>query len=218
MPDQAVMCLQVSPTELDQFLAQGWRHFGTYFFRYSSIVTATQELHIQPLRMRVRDFVPNRSQRRIWQRNDDVTTKIETARVTLEYKALFDLHKTRFTENIPNQLEDFLGQYPERQPCNTRVIRVELNGELIAAHFVDIAENSLSSVYSVYNPKYLERGIGIFTILKAIEYARVLGKHWYYPGYATREPSHYDYKKNFTALEYFDWQKWQPLEAKAKNF
>ncbi len=33
----------------------------------------------------------------------------------------------------------------------------------------------------------------------------------YYPGYAYREPFTYDYKKNFSGLEYLDWNAgWQP--------
>jgi leucyl-tRNA---protein transferase len=213
MPSQAVLRPHVTPHELDQFLAQGWRHFGTYFFRYSSLPDGLQ---IQPLRMCLADFTPNRSQRRSWQRNQDLITRVERALITPEYRRLFALHKTRFLHNIPDALEDFLGHHPERQPCDTRVIRVEHQQQLLAAHFIDLAEHSLSSVYSIYNPAWSERGLGIFTILKAIEYAKSLGKTWYYPGYATREPSHYDYKKSFAALEFFDWREWKPLEAKAK--
>ncbi len=217
MLNQAFEIQTVSASELDQILAQGWRHFGTYFFRYSNLPSATQVLHVQPLRMRLAQFVRNRSQQRIWQHNQDLITTVETARVLPEYKALFDLHKVRFFENIPDQLEDYLGDYPERFPCQTRVIRVMLNNELIAAHFVDIGEHSLSSVYSVYNPKYHKRNLGIFTILQAIRYAQDLGKRWYYLGFATREPSHYDYKKQFAALEFFDWHTWQPLGLEARN-
>jgi leucyl-tRNA---protein transferase len=214
MHNQAVLRSQVTPTELDQFLQEGWRHFGTYFFRYSSLPSPTQTLHIQPLRMRLTNFTPNRSQRRNWQNNQDLTTRVAKARITLEYQRLFALHKTRFTENIPDSLEDFLGQYPEHQPCDTRVIRIEHQQQLLAAHFIDIGLDSVSSVYSVYDPAWAARGLGIYTILQAIDYATSLGKTWYYPGYATREPSHYDYKKQFSALEFFDWQKWQALEEK----
>ncbi len=211
MHHQAVIRQHVTTTELDQFLAQGWRRFGTYFFRYSNL-PRPKTLHIQPLRMCLADFAPNRSQRRTWQGNQDLTTRVQTAFITPEYQRLFALHKTRFTENIPDCLEDFLGHHPEHQPCQTRVIRIEHNHRLLAAHFIDIGQHSLSSVYSVYDPAWSERGLGIFSILKAIEYAKSLGKTWYYLGYATREPSHYDYKKQFAALEYFDWQIWKPLK------
>lgn len=206
--NQAFFRDSFSPTELDLVLAQGWRHFGNYFFRYSSLPSGLQ---IQPLRMRLADFVMNRSQRRAWQRNLDLHIEVKTAQILPEYQHLFELHKTRFTENIPDQLEGFLGYEPESIPCDTRVICVSNEQDLLAAHFIDVGENSLSSVYSVYNPNHAERSLGTLTILLAIQYAQNSGKRWYYPGYATKEPSHYDYKKRFAALEYFDWLVWKSL-------
>ncbi len=38
------------------------------------------------------------------------------------------------------------------------------------------------------------------------------GYKYYYSGYATVEPSCYDYKKQFDALEYYDWEgRWVPI-------
>ena len=42
-------------------------------------------------------------------------------------------------------------------------------------------------------------------MLKSIEFSHRQGYRYYYPGYAYREPFTYDYKKNFTGLEYFNW-------------
>ena len=53
----------------------------------------------------------------------------------------------------------------------------------------------------------------IFTMLAAIRYSVTLGCRHYYPGYACREPSIYDYKKNFAGAEAYDWRgRWRPLE------
>ena len=42
--------------------------------------------------------------------------------------------------------------------------------------------------------------------LAFIRHARELGCRFYYPGYAYRGPSFYDYKKNFSGLEFYDWE------------
>ena len=49
----------------------------------------------------------------------------------------------------------------------------------------------------------------------AIARTRELGLRHHYPGYATREPSAYDYKKQLRALEVLDWSSgcWQPLQV-----
>jgi leucyl-tRNA---protein transferase len=163
--------------------------------------------------MRLEQFEMNRSQRRNWQSNQDLRVTIGTASIDSSKRSLFERHATRFFENVPETLEDFIGRHPERGPCDTREILVWDGETLLAAHFLDIGETSTSSAYSVYDPAFLTRGLGMFTILQAITYSKMLGKHFYYPGYATRETSHYDYKKGFAALEYFDWRgQWLKLE------
>jgi arginine-tRNA-protein transferase len=43
-------------------------------------------------------------------------------------------------------------------------------------------------------------------MLKEIEHTQLRGSRYYYPGYATQEPSAYDYKKQLRGLEVLDWQ------------
>ena len=55
------------------------------------------------------------------------------------------------------------------------------------------------------------RSLGLYVLLRQIQYAREAEKTYLYHGYAYREPSFYDYKKNFYGLEYFDWKgSWLP--------
>jgi leucyl-tRNA---protein transferase len=211
--NEAFVVQRVTAAQLDALLASGWRHFGTYFYRYSSMTSSAGLRHVQPLRMQLENFKMNRSQRRNWQRNQDLRVTIGPASLDSSKRRLFELHAMRFTENVPEALEDFMGSNPERGPCDTQEILVFEGQTLIAAHFVDLGDTSASSAYSVYDPAFLARGLGTFTILQAIEYSKALGKRLYYPGYATREPSHYDYKKRYAALEYFDWQgQWLSLK------
>ena len=67
------------------------------------------------------------------------------------------------------------------------------------------------TLYFIRN--FLTRRVGIFTMLKEIEYAIAAGKRYYYHGYAYEGESFYDYKKKFNAVEYFDWAgNWLSLE------
>jgi arginine-tRNA-protein transferase len=66
----------------------------------------------------------------------------------------------------------------------------------------------------MFDPEETRRSLGIFTMLVAIRHSTELGCRYYYPGYATKEPSFYDYKKRFAPLEYLEWGTgWRPLEA-----
>jgi arginine-tRNA-protein transferase len=204
---------QVRPADMDWLWSQGWRHFGTYFFRYSMALQGGVPCHVIPLRLDVTRFQPSTSQRRTLRRNRDLEVAIRDTAIDSPKEALFDRHRQRFEENVPDSLYDFLSTEPASVPCINREICVYGGDRLLAVSFLDIGEAATSAVYAAFEPDESKRRLGIFTMLRAIEYSRDLGARYYYPGYAYREPSGYDYKKNFAALEYFDWSDgWKPFE------
>ena len=220
-------CGHAEPAQMDAVWARGWRHFGAQFFRNSLHLHEGSWLTIVPLRIRLADFKPSKSQRRVLRKNVDVECRVEPLEITDELRAMFHRHKQRFTDNVPENLSDFLGGEPpsilqEARPdsfviqsdnkmesppqvCETLMLSCFLNGQRVAASFLDVGLNAASSVYGIFEPEHRARSLGIFTMLKEIEYAQGRGMEFLYSGYATHEPSHYDYKKHFTALEGFDW-------------
>ncbi len=199
----------VAPAELDVLWAEGWRHFGPQFFRYSTHELFGEVQHITPLRIALEACTPGKSQRRVLRRNADVEVRVQRAVIDDTRRALFAIHRERFTENIPDALEDFLGPAPHLGPCLTLELGGFLRGELVAASFLDIGETAVSSVYAIFHPEEERRSLGTATMLWEIELARRLGRRWHYPGYATVEPSAYDYKKRFRGVEAFDWREWR---------
>ncbi len=125
---------------------------------------------------------------------------------------LFDLHKTRFKRNVPSSLYDFLSPIPSI-PCQVMEISVFLDSALVAASFFDVGQESISSIYAMFDPKESARSLGIFTMLLEINFAIESGKKFFYQGYAYEEQSFYDYKKRFRGTEKYDWQtqQWKSL-------
>lgn len=195
---------KVPPDSLDLLLANGWRHFGRHFFRYNYGIYNEEVRRVLPLRIRIPEFQLSRSQRRTLRRNHDLTTEVTRTEVSPEIIHLFHRHKTRFTTGIPDSIFDFLAHNDE-SPTDCRSLAVRFDGKLIAASFFDVGDDSLSSIYAVFEPALASRRLGIFTMLMEIEYARELGKSFLYHGYAYEGESFYDYKKRFSALESFDW-------------
>jgi arginine-tRNA-protein transferase len=126
--------------------------------------------------------------------------------------ALFHRHKTRFSENVPEDLAVFLSGEPSRVPCECLQARCLLDGACVAVSFFDKGQSGISSVYAVFEPEHASRSLGIFTMLREMDWARSQGMQFAYPGYATLGSSHYDYKKQFTGLHAYDWwaQEWLP--------
>lgn len=212
--NEAFYADRVTRHELDTLLANGWRHFGERFQRYSINYYKDEIRRVLPLRVRLSEFSLSKSQRRVLRKNADVECSIQPAEITPDIHELFGWHKVRFTHDIPDSIYTFLSGEPSWVPTDGMMLRVMLDGELVAASFFELSTHGVSSVYAMFHPLYPERGLGTFTMLKEIEYARDHGKKFYYHGYAYEGESFYDYKKRLSGLEAFDWKgNWHSFDA-----
>jgi arginyl-tRNA--protein-N-Asp/Glu arginylyltransferase len=214
--NEAFHAEHVTAEQLDALLEKGWRHFGTYFFRYSYALYELDVRQVFPLRVRLGNFTLSKSQRRVLRKNSDLEISIGPASITAEAQKLFLVHRQRFKHGIPDSLYDFLSEDPGSVPCPGMEITVCLAGEPIAVSYFDLGSQSVSGIYALFDPAYSDRSLGIFTMLKEIEFARESGKEFYYQGYSYEGNSFYDYKKRFRGTEAFDWQgNWLPAEPAA---
>lgn len=212
--NDAFICDSVPAEIMDHAWATGWRHFGRYFFRYSTQQAQDGALQtITPLRIALDSCTFTKSQRRVLNKNAGLRTEIAPAAIDDDLRALFQRHKQRFTHNIPDTLETFLGPDPARGPCECRMVRVFDGPRLIAASYLDVAQHAASSVYGFFEPEHSRRSLGTLTLLLEIQHCRTAGLRHLYTGYATREPSLYDYKKQFRSTQYLCWNAaaWLPL-------
>jgi leucyl-tRNA---protein transferase len=204
----------VSPALMDNLWTQGWRHFGSYFFRYSHVLKDGTVFHVQPLRVKLEHLTLNRSQKRTLKQNHDINLLVKPAYLDDEVTQLFERHKTRFKDNVPESLTTFLSEHPDVQPCPCLSLCLYLQGELVGISYLDVGQTATSSVYQCFEPTLSKRSLGILMMLFAVQYSRDQGKTYYYPGYAFREPSFYDYKKTLRGLEFYTWQNtWLPLSG-----
>ena len=212
-PDQSksFFCTEASPAAMDRYWADGWRHFGILFFRYSSAFHDGKRFTVLPLRIDLELFAPRRSQKRVLAKNNDTEIRLRPSFVDTEKTALFLHHRRRFRKDAPSSLDDFLSPDPATIPCRNLELCVYLQSKLLGVTFLDLGATATSAVYAIFEPTEAKRSLGIFMILESIEFSRRQGYRYYYPGYAYREPFTYDYKKNFAGLEYFDWTgRWCP--------
>jgi len=230
---------RVEPEQMDVLWADGWRHFGSYFFRNMLDMVGSETTLILPLRVDVERFVPSKSQRRVLRKNADVRVCFEPVRISEAHHTLFARHKERFVDNVPDSLYDFLSDDQASVPCeahqccvyaplptsentNSTEERAEELTEkraerLVAVSFVDVGAEALSSIYAMFDPAQSWRSLGIVTLLWEIAYAQKLGKRYLYLGYAhppSVQGSPYAYKQQFSATEYYAWSgEWLPVEG-----
>lgn len=197
----------VTPGQLDMLLADGWRHFGTHFFRYNLNVYREEIVRVIPLRIRLADFQLSKSQKRVLRKNEDLTVEFAPIKITAEIESLFHSHKYRFDHGIPDSIYDFLSPDAANFPSTGfQITARHADDKLLAASFFDVANESVSAIYGCFLPEETSRSLGIFTMLKVIEFASQNSKTFYYHGYAYDSESFYDYKKRFSGVEQFDWK------------
>ena len=201
---------QVTPAQADALLAEGWRHFGEHFYRYNLGVYNYEIRAVYPLRVNLEKFSFSKSQRRVLNKNRDLTSVIRPIEITREKERRFERHISRFKEGVPTSLFDFVSYEPATVPCEGLEVCVYDGKKLLAASFFDVGAETISSVYGMFDPTVTERSLGILTMLLEIKYAFANGKKFYYHGYAYEGNSFYDYKKRFRALERYDWNgRWE---------
>lgn len=209
---QSCELYRATPAMMDAFWADGWRHFGERFFRDMFSVVDNRLRLVLPLRIDVTACVLSDSQRRVLRKNSDVQVVTGDAYIDDEKRLLFERHRQRFRDNVPDSLRDFLSPVPSLVPCVTRECCVYEQGRLTAVSFFDEGACACSSVYAIFDPDTARRSPGIFTLLQEIRYTQETGRRYLYLGYGHRENSHYDYKKQFAATEFYNWQgEWLPL-------
>jgi leucyl-tRNA---protein transferase len=198
--------LEVTPQEMDFLLAEGWRNFGTHFFRHNVGMFRGDFRRVLPLRIRLSNFVLSKSQRRNLAKNKDLQVIVRPVLIDEEKQLLFDRHKTRFEEGIPESIYTFISKTPATVPSESLELCVYEGEKLLAVSFFNVGIEATSGIYAMFEPTETKRGLGIFTMLLEIYYAMNNDKSFYYQGYAYEGNSFYDYKKRFSSLEMYDWQ------------
>ncbi len=156
------------------------------------------------VRMNLDRFELKKSQRKRIARCDRrFSFSIGRAKPDAEKEALYVLHKKRFKGFIHPTLNEYLTSGFHRTVFDTREVCVYDGDRLVAVSYFDMGERSMASLIGLQHPDYRKFGLGIYTMLKEIEFGCSAGFKWYYPGYVLDLPSDFDYKLSLGEFEYY---------------
>jgi len=174
----------------------------------------------QAVRILVDRFSPSRSQRRIWNRNGDLTVRETPSRATVEQFEIFTAYQESRHSGGEMEKMDFRDYQAliEDTPVETGLVEFrETSQGLIAACLIDRVENGLSAVYSFFDPQWHRRSLGTQMILWMIDRAGALGLKYVYLGFWIEGCSKMSYKANFKPLEMHTPQGWEILPDRAPD-
>ena len=201
------------PTLYGSALAMGFRRSGSHVYRPHCAGCQA----CTPVRIPVDLFQANRAQRRCLSRNSDLQVDVVGAVRTDENFALYRRYVSGrhagggMDDPSPADFDAFLA-------CAwspTRFLEIRKDGQLLAVAVTDLLADSLSAVYTFFDPALSARGLGTFAILSQIAHAQQTGLDYLYLGFWLRNHPKMDYKQRFQPLEQLSGRDWLPFSGSA---
>ncbi len=167
-----------------------------------------------PIRIRARDFTPDRTQRRIERNNADLMVQEMPPRATAEQFALFQAYQqARHGDGDMSTMSfyDYRAMV-EDTPIETSVIEFRLpDGRLVGACLTDRLGDGLSAVYSFFETGLGSRSLGTYAIIWLARRTVELELENVYLGYWVEESRKMAYKAKFHPSEVLRGGQWRPL-------
>jgi len=151
----------------------------------------------RPIRLDVRHFTPNRSQRRTLRKNQDITVELGPLAPTAEKIALLDkFFAHRFPGRNNSASEYYAGFFLNSSDFSLE-IRYLQNDSLMGMGILDVGGSWLNAVYFFFDPDQSRRSPGTFNILQLIDLCHKNGLEHLYLGYTISEIQAMSYKSAF---------------------
>lgn len=195
----------------DSLSKQGFRRSQNVLYRPSCAECSA----CMSARIRVADFAPSKSQRRVANRNAYLNRRATSPWAT---EAQYDLFRryldSRHATGGMADMDMFeFAAMVEETPIRSRLIEYtdKATDMLRAVCLTDILDDGLSLVYSFFDPDFDRDSLGTHVILDHIAIAQDLGLPYVYLGYWVPGSPKMDYKSKFSGIEVYHDRAWNPL-------
>jgi arginine-tRNA-protein transferase len=206
--------IPMDPALYTRLVEQGFRRSGHLVYRpYCPNCSACV-----PVRIPVRDFLPNRSQRRTLKANADLDVIQKPDAFDEEHYRLYMRYlQARHGDGqmVRSTREDY-SQFVISGWGGAGFYEFRERGALRAVAVVDHLTDALSAVYTFFDPDAAgRRGLGSYAVLWQVEEARRRGLAWVYLGFWVADCRKMAYKGLYRPLQALRGQVWETVDKSA---
>lgn len=187
---------KISLDEADQRLAEGHRRTGEFIYQTNCPSCAA----CQPIRLDCLEFKFSRNQKRVINRcNDTFEQRIGPLQADSQRVELFNKHRRLrglAKKDTDIDIEEYVWGFV-RSCFESFEITYWQDGQLACVAVCDLGRNSVSAVYTFFDPELRSESAGTYSILKQIEFCQQRNLKFLYLGYYVAESPHMVYKSRF---------------------
>lgn len=191
----------------EQLIARGFRRSGKHVYR-----PHCESCHsCISCRVNTSDFIPSRSQKRILTKNKRLSFIAQDASFSEQHYQLYLRYQTY--KHPGGSMEAFSRNEYRSFLCeslgNSIAFETRLGDQLLAVSITDVFEQSLSAVYTFFDPDFSPLSLGTYSVLQQIKQAKSQHKAHVYLGYYVQDSIKMNYKANFRPLEMLIEGQWE---------
>lgn len=180
----------------EQLMEKGFRRSGNQIYRpHCPSCVACESIRLSP-----NTFQASRSQKRIQNRNNRLFNMtldtIADEQCYPLYKKYIELRHQDGSMFPPN-MEQYQG-FLFCEWLDTHFLHLWYDNQLVGVAVTDVLPNSLSAIYTFYDPDLEKYSLGTFFIIKQLEYCQTTDREYLYLGYHIDECQKMNYKTKFT--------------------
>jgi len=182
---------------MGEFLAYGYRRNGNCMYN----MRCPECRLCVPIRLRPERFRPNRNQRRVWKKNQDVAVEISPLTMSRENLDLLQRFlSTRFPGGS-SRADSYYTGFFITSISRCFEVRYRIGEQLLGVAVVDAAPSWLNAVYFFFDPEQGWRSPGTLNVLTLNHICKTQQIDYLYLGYWIDGHPGMDYKRGFRPHE-----------------
>lgn len=178
---------------MEIFLASGYRRNGNCLYT----MHCPNCRACVPIRLHPSTFTPNRNQRRVLKKNQDLEIDFSSMELSEENVSLCQKFLNTRYPHKNNDAQSYYEGFFLNRIVSGMEIRFHLQGRLVGNAIVDVGANWMNAVYFYFDPDDSARSLGTFNILTLVKTCLQLNISYLYLGYYIEEVASMNYKARF---------------------